>query len=348
MRKIFLTFLFSLTLLLTVFAQHPTFAWMYSYTAETADKKYLFVMRDVGRSEYFISDKYEKSGMYLNDGSTTPLWTVDWKESIYLPNDGKHIIRLGRLKYSATYREEAFTFLAEGNALKTYETIDLIDFPWLLPHSSNGYGINYSPLDPNLQHDGVMMKVDNFNYYPINSGAVFDNEKQTMQIETFHGDKYLFDFNTGNIISSERPSRNLAFALFCALIIGYAAYLFFAARAKLGKSLLNISICAAGILVTVFLFLIPIISILPYATCNKYDPDYPDFWTFCYLSVSMLPRYLLTSLNIISQPLQDMPSSSYETTISWLLLFWLPCTWIFTILTNCLVSFLKSRRHNFR
>jgi hypothetical protein len=350
MRKFFLTFLFSLTLLLTVFAQHRTFAWMYSYTAETADKKYLFVMRDVGRSEYFISDKYEKSGMYLNDGSTTPLWTVDWKESIYLPNDGKHIIRIGRLKYSATYREEAFTFFSEGNALKTYETKDLIAFPWLLPHSSNGYeGLNCSSLGLSLPNDGALMKVDNGEGYSLNNGAVFDNEKQTMQIGTSHGDKYLFDFKTGNIISSERPSRNLAFALFCALIIGYAIYLFFAARAKLGESFLNISICVAGILVTVFLFLIPIISILPYKhSCSTYEPDYPDFWTCCYLSVSMLPRYLLTSLNIISQPLQDMPSSSYETTISWLLLFWLPCTWVFAILTKYSISFLKSKQRNLR
>jgi hypothetical protein len=342
MRNFFLTFLFFIVFPFTVFGSQ------YSYTAETADKKYIFVMRN---PNYCFDDceKYSQSGMYLNDGLTTPLWTVDWQNYVYLPNDGKHIVRRGKLHYSATYREQVFTFLAEGNVLKTYETTDLITFPWLLPHSSNGYGINYSPLDPDLPNDGVLMKVDKFNYYPLNSGAVFDNEKQTMQIETFHGDKYLFDFNTGNIISSERPSRNLAFALFCALIIGYAAYLFFAARAKLGESLLNISICAAGILVTVFLFLIPIISILPYKiSCNTHEPDYPDFWTCCYLSVSMLPRYLLTSLNIISLPTMDMPSSSYETTISWLLLFWLPCTWFFAILTKYSISFLKSKQRNLR
>ena len=305
-------------------------------------------MRDSGRSDYFIDDKYEKSGMYLNDGSTVPLWTVDWKQRVYLPNDGKHVVRHGRLKYSATYREEAFTFIAEGKVLKTYETKDLIAFPWLLPHSSNGYGFHSAPLDPDLLNDGVLMKVDKYGKgYPLNSGAVIDNEKQTMQIETSHGDKYIFDLNTGNIISSGRPSRNLAFALFCVLITGYAAYLFFAVRAKLTESVSSIATCAVGFLVTLFLFLIPILSILSYKiSVNPYDSDYPDFLTCAYLSVSMLPRYLLTSLNILAPPEMDMPFSDYGTTFRWFLLFWIPCILFFITLTNLLVSFLKSRRRN--
>lgn len=347
MKKITLAFLFFFSLPLNVFSQHPNSAWIFSFTAETADKKYLFVMRDLGRSDYFVDDKYPQSGMYPNDGSTTPLWTVDWKQRIYLPNDGKHIVRLGSSHYSATYREEAFTFLAEGTILKTYETKDLIAFPWLLPHSSNGYGFHRAPLDPDLPNDGVLMKVDNGKGYPLNSGAVIDNEKQTIEIETYHGDKYLFDLNTGNIISSERPSRNLAFALFCVLIIGYAAYLFFAVRAKLTESVSSIAICAVGFLVTLFLFLIPIISILPYKLSSEYNPGYSDFWFCCYFSVSMLPRYLLTSLNIIAPPEMDMPVSDYGTAISWFILFWFPCFALFTCLTHFLISCLRSKRLKF-
>ncbi len=221
MRKFIFTVLFFFNLSLIVFAQHPDSGWSYSYTAETADKKYIFVMRNPNGDDYLVGDKYKQSGMYLNDGSTTPLWTLNWRNSIYLPNDGKHIIRLGRLNYSATYREEGFTFIAEGKVLNTYQTKDLITFPFLLPHHSNGYDIHYSRLAPNLPNDGVLMKVDNGAGYPLNSGATFDSEKKTMQIETFHGDKYLFDFTTGNIISSFRPSRNLAIGLFCILVIAY-------------------------------------------------------------------------------------------------------------------------------
>ena len=131
MRKFLFTFLFFLTLPLFCFAQTRNCDWSFSYTAETADKKYILVMRDSDpyRDDYFVGDRYKQSGMYLNDGSTTPIWTVDCKQRVYLPSDGKHIIRLGRLPYSATYREDAFTFTAEGKDIKTYQTRDLITFP---------------------------------------------------------------------------------------------------------------------------------------------------------------------------------------------------------------------------
>ena len=51
------------------------------YTLETADKKYIFVvLRSVDRQNTILgqSDKYPQSGLYLNDGSSNPLWTVDW------------------------------------------------------------------------------------------------------------------------------------------------------------------------------------------------------------------------------------------------------------------------------
>lgn len=118
MRKIILIFLFLFTLPLIGFTQHPDSDRIISYTAETADKKYIFVMPNRIGDDYFVSDKYKQRGMYFNDGSTIPLWTVDWKGRVYLPNDGKHIIRLGRLNYSATYREDVFTFIAEGKNLK--------------------------------------------------------------------------------------------------------------------------------------------------------------------------------------------------------------------------------------
>jgi hypothetical protein len=347
MRKFFLTFLFFLTLALTVFAQHPTSAWMHSYTAETADKKYLFVMRDLDRSDYFVSDKYEKSGMYLNDGSTTPLWTLDWKESIYLPNDGKHIIRLGRLPYSATYREEAFTLLAEGKDIKTYQTRDLITFPYLLPHSSNGYDINHSPLSPDLPNDGVLMKVDNGKGYPLNSGVIFNNENQTMQIETLHGDKYLFDFTTGEIISSSLPSRNTAIGLFCVLIILYFVYASAILKSNLSRLWLIIANYTAGFYLSLFLFLIPVVSVWLFnASFDEYKADYPDFVILCFMQISILPEYLLTSLHIFSPSENNMASIGFEAMLQWLVVFWLPLVIFVGLLNHICIS--KLSRNNFR
>lgn len=66
------------------------------HTLETADKKYIFVMlRSVGRQNTFLgqSDKYPQSGLYLNDSSSNPLWTVDWPGFVILPADGIHLVR---------------------------------------------------------------------------------------------------------------------------------------------------------------------------------------------------------------------------------------------------------------
>lgn len=317
-----------------------------SYTAETSDKKHIFVMRRTGGEDYLVGDKYKWSGMYPNDGSTAPLWTVDWKNRVYLPNGGKHVVRGGGNDYSATYREEAFAFFSEGRELKAYRTIDLIAFPYLLPHSSAGYRINNAILDPDLKHDGAVMKVDHGGSgYPVNSGAYFDNEKRTLRIETYHGDRYLFDFTTGHIVSAERPSRDLALVLFGALFIAYVAFLIFAARREWRETVRGLTVSAVGLITTLSVFLIPVLSILPYKTSGSpYDPDYPDFWTCCYLSVSMLPQWLLTSLNVLAPPSSKLPDTTFETMLLWLLFFWLPFYTILTYLTHLMILFLKSRR----
>src|SRR5688572_14539739 len=63
-----------------------------SYTAISPNEKYLFVMIAPMKAEDEAADwidekaaeilairkKYTQSGLYLNDGSTKPLWTVDW------------------------------------------------------------------------------------------------------------------------------------------------------------------------------------------------------------------------------------------------------------------------------
>lgn len=341
MRKTIHALLFLLTLLpLNVIPQR-------SYTAETSDKKYIFVIRRTDGEDYLVGDKYKWSGMYANDGSSEPLWTVDWQQRVYLPDDGKHVVRIGGWNdYSATYREESFAFFSDGKPLKAYRVNELITFPYLLPHSSAGYGINYAPLDPDLKHDGVVMKVDHGSSgYPINSGANFDNEKRTMRIETYHGDRYLFDYTTGNIISAERPSRDLGLVLFGALFVAYSAFPAFAARRGWSATVRRLTVAAIGIITTLGVFLIPILSILPYKSSGTpYDPNYPDFWTCCYLSVSMLPQYLLTSLNAMSPAVNNFHDYSVEANLYWLIFFWFPVSAFFAGLSHFIISFIITRR----
>ena len=191
------------------------------------------------------------------------------------------------------------------------------------------------------------MKVDNGKGYPLNSGAIFDNENQTMQIETLHGDKYLFDFTTGEMISSSRPSRNTAIGLFCILIILYFVYAFAILKSYLSKSRLKIANYTTGFFLSIFLFLIPVVSVWLFnASFEKYKADYPDFVILCLMQISILPEYLLTSLHIFSPSENNMVSIGFEAMLQWLVVFWLPLVVFIGLLNHLFIS--KLMRNNFR
>jgi hypothetical protein len=344
MRKFFLIFLFLLVFPPAGFADQE--GPPVPFTAETADKQFIFVMLTPNCALCWGGDRYDQSGMYRNDGSRVPLWTVDWQNYIFLPGDGKHLVRLGPwTRYSATYREEIFSFIVEGRDLKTYRARELVDFPYLLPHSSSHYRVIRSPFDRNLPNDGVVMKIDHGEGYPLNGGVTIDNENNTILIETLHSDKYLFDLNTGNIISSEHPTRKTATGLFGVLIIGLALYLFLAVKINLSEFALRIASAAAGFFVTLFLFLIPVIAVsLNQTVYNSEIADTPDFWIYCYLMVSLFPRYLLTSLNLISGPENNNVSAGLETILQWLIVFWIPCILLFGLLLYCIAIKIKSKK----
>src|SRR6188508_1354212 len=64
-----------------------------SYKRVSADKKFVFVMLAPGAEAF---DGYKRSGMYKNDGSTEPLWTVDWyRRSAAITANGAFVIRYG-------------------------------------------------------------------------------------------------------------------------------------------------------------------------------------------------------------------------------------------------------------
>lgn len=45
-----------------------------------------------------IGNAYRRSWLYRNDGSNTPLWTVDWYAHEVLPSsDGKPLVRIASL-----------------------------------------------------------------------------------------------------------------------------------------------------------------------------------------------------------------------------------------------------------
>ena len=122
---------FAFALSVTALADDESGPWgmPWPYTMESSDKRYIFVMlRSCLHDEDAHSDKYRQSGLYLNDGSTAPLWTVDWRgcSVVLLPSDGVHVVRKGVTHDSEDYTDEAITFFSNGSRLKSYRVCDLV------------------------------------------------------------------------------------------------------------------------------------------------------------------------------------------------------------------------------
>src|SRR5262245_39743586 len=65
------------------------------------------------------------SGMYRNDGTSEPLWTVDWYAfGVEIFSDGVHLIRHGPWARKGT--DEAITFFARSRPIRKYRVSDLV------------------------------------------------------------------------------------------------------------------------------------------------------------------------------------------------------------------------------
>jgi len=133
-----------------------------TYSTPSPDGKLLFVMlappsddpaknpdnTDEGKA---LRKKYPTSGLYRNDGSTTPLWTADWYAyGVYPADDGVHLVRedsparmlssfVAKRLPEETVRKQldgpALSFVADGKVLKTYTVRELVAKPDELPNS---------------------------------------------------------------------------------------------------------------------------------------------------------------------------------------------------------------------
>jgi hypothetical protein len=197
------------------------------YIMETSDKRFVFVMlskEEAGKIRNSYSIKYPQSGLYLNDGSTKPIWTVNWAARVFLPSDGVHVVRKGAWPLKGKYDEEAISFFANGKQMKSYSVRDLVDFPWLLPETASHYEWLKS------KNTGlVIMRDFDGGVFTSQSEVTFDESSGTMSLETLQSGRFVFDLKTGEIISSHRPVyRVFIFVLIAALFIvmGIGYYLF--------------------------------------------------------------------------------------------------------------------------
>lgn len=89
-----------------------------------------------------IRETYPKSGMYKNDGSNEPLWTVDWHAPVTVLPDGIHLIRHGqptleqarnkapvgeREVTEGDLKQEAISIFAKGKLVREFKVADFVD-----------------------------------------------------------------------------------------------------------------------------------------------------------------------------------------------------------------------------
>lgn len=174
----------------------PIPGWSGSYEEESPNKQYKLVMLgnlpwsscfhkdDWVQKSNALRSMYPASGMYRNDGSVEPLWTmgyVSWRQGITVANDGRHIVVWGGwpTQYEG-YANEAFSFYEDGLLTATFRVKELVVDPTRLPHSVS----HYEWLD----------------------SSQYDHEKNELNIRTSMGEVYRIDVETGQILSAVVPT----------------------------------------------------------------------------------------------------------------------------------------------
>ena len=127
-----------------------------------------------------IRQKYSQSGLYKNDGSTTPVWTVDWYAyDVDIANDGVHLIRHG--PWARSTDDEAFSFFANGKLIRSYKVKDLVDIPWFFQQSVS--------------------------HFWWSADSKFDDATLRYSVSTRDWNTFVFDATTGQTVSATRWGR---------------------------------------------------------------------------------------------------------------------------------------------
>ena len=119
--------------------------------------------------------QYTKSGLYRNDGSTTPLWSVQWYAfTVHLSDNGQHLVRMG--PWASGGSSLAVAFYDRGKLTKSYSVDDLVADIDHLPHS--------------------------ISHFMWRKEVIFDEQANRLTITTLNDERYVFDTAIGEIIES--------------------------------------------------------------------------------------------------------------------------------------------------
>jgi hypothetical protein len=162
-----------------------------SYKRVSADKKFVFVML-APKAESV--DGYKRSGMYKNDGSTEPLWAVDWyRRSAAITADGAYVIRYGgphtyeerlnpdrsmRVVTGKDLKKEALAIVAKGKVVREFSIGDFADDPKALTKGAT--------------------------FFHWQKAVKLNEGKGQLEVTTLDGNHVLIDLATGKIIEKKK------------------------------------------------------------------------------------------------------------------------------------------------
>lgn len=189
-----LIIVFSLFLCILPGVQADTISSPHDDVEVSADGKYIFVMlvtdtdaiQEYGADAVMvpaIREKYAVSGLYKNDGSTTPLWTVNWEfpYTVDISSDGEHVLQWVLAGQRDEFDTLALAFLKNGKEVTRYNVDQLVRNPETLPTS--------------------------ISYYRWRKLSSLDDSKGQLHVETENGERYVFDIRTGKVIAGEQPLK---------------------------------------------------------------------------------------------------------------------------------------------
>lgn len=144
----------------------------------------------------FSRGRYLKSGLYKNDGSEEPLWTVGWYAyQIHIAGDGVHLIRhggwpvldrQGRRDAPVTKEELkqiGYSIYAKDKQIRSYSIGELVDDPKMLRRS-----------------------VSHFQW--LKKSRLVEAKGQ-FEVETFDRNHIIFDLDTGKVVEKKQMAPTL-------------------------------------------------------------------------------------------------------------------------------------------
>jgi len=267
--------------------------------------------------------------MYRHDGSTVPLWTVDWYARALVPSGGEYLVRLGNGPdyWSGSYDDEALTFFSNGQPLKTYTAKELIDLPWLLPHWSHGAYSWLLGWGPSKKDGHAELTLDSNTY--SNESVTFDHQNETVELLTVLGDRLKFDLRTGEIVSAKHPATLTTVVMFAILLVGYAVFRKMYPGTAPRLPMIGPSNVLIGGLFTLALTIIPAAAVWFFYVSDH--PEFDSYWNLVRVIFETLPRYVVASFGF-EQP--EFTGSGSGLVVC----FWMACVAVFTLLDRVVVS----------